>query len=40
MFVNAAVVFVRGPLRLVGGVAVLVVAWSWYRRPGAASVHG
>jgi hypothetical protein len=31
MFVNGAIVFVRGPMRFVGIAAVLVVAWAWYR---------
>jgi len=37
MFVNGAVVFARGPLRGLGAAAVLLVAWSWYRRAGAES---
>src|SRR5262249_46558697 len=35
MFVNAAVVFAHGRLRVVGALALLAVAWSWYRRSGA-----
>lgn len=31
MFVNGAVVFARGPVRLVGLLATLAVAWAWYR---------
>jgi hypothetical protein len=31
MFVNGAVVFASGPVRLVGLVATLSVAWAWYR---------
>jgi hypothetical protein len=34
MFVNGAIVFVHGPMRLVGGALVLAVAWAWYRRGG------
>ena len=33
MFLNAAVVFAHGAMRLVGALALLAVAWSWYRRP-------
>jgi hypothetical protein len=35
MFLNGAVVFAHGPLRLLGAAAVLLVGWSWYRRAGA-----
>lgn len=31
MFANGAVVFVHGPLRLLGAAAVLGVVWAWYR---------
>ena len=33
MFLNAAVVFAHGAMRFVGALALLAVAWSWYRRP-------
>jgi hypothetical protein len=31
MFASGAVVFVRGPLRLLGAAAILAAAWAWYR---------
>ena len=31
MFINGAVVFVRGPARIVGAIAVAVVLWAWAR---------
>jgi hypothetical protein len=34
MFLNGAVVFARGPVRLVGGLALAAVAWSWSRGRG------
>jgi hypothetical protein len=34
MFLNGAVVFARGTVRLVGAAALVAVAWAWYRRPG------
>ena len=40
MFLNGAVVFAHGPLRLLGAAAVLLVAWSWYRRAGAEGDSG
>jgi hypothetical protein len=30
MFINAAVLFAGGPMRLAGAAAVLLVAWAWY----------
>jgi hypothetical protein len=40
MFLNGAVVFAHGPLRALGAAAVLLVAWSWYRRAGAEGDSG
>lgn len=41
MFVNGAVVFARGPIRVVGTAAVLAVIAAWYRGRGAESTdHG
>jgi hypothetical protein len=31
MFINGAVVFVRGPARIPGAIAVAVVMWAWWR---------
>jgi hypothetical protein len=31
MFINGAVVFVRGPARVAGAIAVAVVMWAWWR---------
>ena len=31
MFINGAVVFVRGPARVLGAIAVTVVMWAWWR---------
>jgi hypothetical protein len=39
MFVNGAIVFVHGPMRILGIVAVLAVAWAWYRAWGAGEPH-
>lgn len=35
MFVNGAIVFVRGPMRLLGAAAILAVLRAWYRAAGA-----
>jgi len=40
MFVNGAVVFAHGPVRVLGALAVIAVAWAWYRGAGAEGVHG
>jgi hypothetical protein len=40
MFLNGAVVFAHGPQRLLGAAAVMLVAWSWYRRARAEGAHG
>ncbi len=40
MFVNGAIVFAHGPVRVVGTLATLAVAWAWYRGAGAEGVHG
>lgn len=40
MFVNGAVVFVRGPARWLGVAAVLVVLAAWYRGAGAGATDG
>lgn len=40
MFVNGAIVFAHGPVRLLGALAVLAVVWAWYRGAGAEGVDG
>jgi len=35
MFANGAIVFARGPVRILGALAILAVLWAWYRAPGA-----
>jgi len=40
MFVNGAIVFAHGPVRVLGALAVIAVAWAWYRGAGAGGVHG
>lgn len=34
MFLNGAVVFAHGPVRLLGGLALAAVGWAWYRAIG------
>jgi hypothetical protein len=35
MFANGAIVFARGPVRVIGTLAIVTVLWAWYRAPGA-----